>query len=87
LIPWGGNSADFACIIALLFDRKYIKARDLTEALRIAANHFSGVENNIPSLMQMKRDRELNSHDWDLEKNNTPDATPPKKKKKNQPAN
>jgi hypothetical protein len=82
VIQWAGNDADFACIITLLLDKKFIKAKNYTEALRMAVDHFSGVSKNIDSLMQARRNREINKEtDWS--KINLPEASPPKKTKKN----
>ena len=82
LIEWIGSAADFACMIALCREKKYInhKISD-TESLRIAVKHFSGVNASIPSLMQMRRDRKKNS-DWFDNANKLPEATLPKGKRK-----
>ena len=82
LIEWIGNGSDFACIIELLREKKYISAKiSYTESLRIAVKHFSGVNETIHSLMQMKRTRKKNTH-WFDDANGFPEATPPKGKSK-----
>ena len=47
LIQWSGDDSDFACVITLLFKKGYIRANDLTEAMRIAGEHFSGISKNV----------------------------------------
>ena len=84
LIQWTGGSSDFACIIALLLEKKYIRAKDLTEALRIAVKHFSGVDSNLHTLSTLAGKRRSNST-WFKDTRSFPEAVPPTKPKKNQP--
>ena len=51
-ITWTSTNADFADLIIALQDAGYIKADNPTAALRIAAPHFSGVNQDVKNLLQ-----------------------------------
>ena len=57
LIQWDSSDADFACLIDALYHKGYIRAKDLSEALRVAAPHFAGVNTREKTLIQGKNNR------------------------------
>ena len=65
LIKWIAPDVDFTCLIDVLLRRKYIEASDLSEALRIAAPYFDGINNRTKTLIQGKNNR-LKTNKFDV---------------------
>jgi hypothetical protein len=75
-IQWIANNVDFAELVTALLKKGYIKADSPTEALRIAAAHFSGVGQNAKSLLQGISNRMGKAGKFD----NLPEPAKPKNK-------
>ena len=52
LITWKATDVDFAELVKALYDKGYIEASSLTDALNIAAPHFSRVSPKAKNLTQ-----------------------------------
>lgn len=86
LIPWKSTAADFAALVSALFEKGYIQAASLSDALRICASHFAGVSQDERSLLQGLTNRGYSgakSRERDF--HSIPDAAKPRGKGKNPP--